>query len=138
MSEERRQILNMLAEGKITSEQAERLLDALGEAPVVKTERGESKSKAKYLRVLVEPKEGREGDRVNIKIPLNIIRAGVKLGSILPKDAKNKVGEALTEKGFTIDLNELKADNIEQMLSALSEMSIDVDDENERVRITTE
>ena len=32
MSEDRSRILNMLAEGKITAEEAERLLDALGTA----------------------------------------------------------------------------------------------------------
>ena len=81
MNENRRQILNMLAANKITAEEAERLLTALesngrtvegaaegssgsfapgnGSGNGGKSE--PSKSHAKYLRVLVEAREGIDG-----------------------------------------------------------------------------
>jgi len=79
MNEERKKILEMLSEGKITVGEAEKLMEALTKDQKESTEiKDASKTKVfKYLRVLVEPKDT-GGDRVNIRIPLNLIRAGMK------------------------------------------------------------
>jgi hypothetical protein len=138
MSEERRKILNMLAEGKISADDAERLLDALN-----KRESGEGsqkiqpqqKGKLSCLRIQVEPKSGDKKEKVNIKIPLQIIRAGIKLGSVIPDDAKNKINEALHEKGINLDVNDLEGDSIDRVLESLAEMKINVDDDKDVVRI---
>jgi len=56
MSEERMRILNLLAEGKISAEEAEKLLAASEKAvkaPNVKSAAG------KYFYVQVDPKEGK-------------------------------------------------------------------------------
>ena len=79
MSDEKRQILNMLAEKKISVEEAERLLKALGEpAEQRHHHRHESeieipvtgRKKPKYLYISVKPKEGegKKGEKVNIEI----------------------------------------------------------------------
>lgn len=129
----------MLAEGKITAEDAERLLDALNRRESTEEKiQPQHKGKLKCLRIEVEPKSGEKKDKVNIKIPLQIIRAGIKLGSVIPDDAKNKINEALREKGISLDINDLKGDSIEGILESLSEMSIDVDDDDEKVRIFCE
>jgi hypothetical protein len=142
MSEERKKILNMLAEGKISADDAERLLDALN-----KRESGDDggekiqpqhKGKLKCLKIQVEPKSGESKDKVNIKIPLQIIRAGIKLGSVIPDDAKNKINEALHEKGINLDVNELEGDSIDRVLESLAEMKINVDDDKDVVRIFCE
>ena len=65
MSEERGQILKMLAGGKIDVSEAERLLDAIGESQD-KPETIDTileKSNLKYLRVQVEPKNGGKTER---------------------------------------------------------------------------
>ncbi|MBU1628157.1 hypothetical protein KKB18_12390, partial [bacterium] len=57
MPEERMRILNMLKEGKISVEEAESLLDAIGkkEEVVIPNQEGElPKKRYKYLRVLVD------------------------------------------------------------------------------------
>ena len=60
MSEERKKVLEMLAEGKITSAEAERLLERLephaGEARSVHAERSrpDKSGVPKYLRVVVD------------------------------------------------------------------------------------
>jgi hypothetical protein len=48
MNDNRRQILDMLGQGKITAEEAERLIAALEREP------GTAADKLKYLRVLVD------------------------------------------------------------------------------------
>src|SRR5580704_10081496 len=87
MSEHRRQILEMLSVGKITADEAERLIAALekdapsGGAPVAA-----NCPAPKYLRVMVEQEKDRDGDTlaktVNIRVPLQLLRAGVRLASL--------------------------------------------------------
>jgi len=103
MTDNQRRILEMLDKKKISIDEAERLL-ALTESPA-RSEAGASniaqvsKSKPKYIRVVVEPdaEAGVEAkpERVNIRVPLGIIRAGMKLRSLMPSDAAAKVNEAL-------------------------------------------
>jgi DUF4097 and DUF4098 domain-containing protein YvlB len=145
MSEERMRILNMVAEGKITAEEAEKLLEALsgGHENTAVGASETTRAKPKFLRILVEPKEGhgserRHGDKVNIKIPIMLIKAGMKLGSILPNGQKDRVNSHLKEKGINIDLSNLDSNAIDDLLLGLKETSIDVDDEKETVKIFCE
>ena len=138
MSEERRKILDMLSAGKISAAEAERLLDAIGR-PGTEESPAEPKKKPKFMKVKVEPKRGDgKGERVNIKIPLSVIRAGAKLSGFLPDEAKMKIQSKLKDKGIGIDLNSLDSDKLEDVICCLGEMSIDVDDEDESVKIYCE
>ena len=84
MNEERRKILEMLSEGKITAEDAELLLDKIEGHAAEKRVKG----KLRYLRVLVD---SADGDKVNIRVPMKLIRTGVKLGAVLPQHASDKL-----------------------------------------------
>ena len=143
MKEERQRVLEMLAEGKISVSEAERLLDALGtqsEGPVPETGMPMTNKRLKYLRVEVEPTGGGNGkeDRVNVRIPLQLIRAGVKLGSVFPKHLKDKVNDALKDKGFEFDVSSLDLETLDELLKPLSESSIYVDKDNRKIRIFCE
>jgi polyhydroxyalkanoate synthesis regulator phasin len=138
MSEERKKILEMLAAGKISADEAEKLLDALGEKSTDRNiESDTEKKKPKYMKIMVNScgKKNGKSENVNIKIPLQVIRAGVKLGSILPEDAKEKLNSKLRDKG--IDMN-LKDTNIEELIESLCELKIDVEDDDEIVKIYCE
>lgn len=141
MSEEKKKILQLLADGKIDVEQAERLLSAVGETDEGIVSDNEKKSltgclKPKCLCIEVNPKEGhRHKDKVNIKIPVMLIKAGVKLGSVLPSESKDKINNSLKDKGFNLDLGNLDSDSIDELLKALTATSIDVNDEKESVKI---
>lgn len=140
MNDERRRILNMLAEGKITAGEAERLLDALAHpapsAAIERPVRG-SESGPKYLRVQVDPKQSGR-DQVNIKVPLSLIRTGMKLGAMMPSGVKERINGALADKGVNIDLTRMDNQDFETLVEALSETSIEVDDAKEHVRIYCE
>jgi hypothetical protein len=141
MSDQRKQILQMLADGKINADEAERLLSALegskGNA-TVESETIEGKgSKPKFLHIKVESEPGNDSghENVDIKIPLILIKAGMKLGSLVPDSAKSKINAHLGEQGLNIDLNQLDGEKIDVILQALCESSIDVDSDKEKVRI---
>ena len=139
MSEERRRILDILAEGKITAAEAEKLRVAIEEPAAREGPAGEAQTEEKpgpkYLRVVVD---GQDGDRVNVRVPLQLIRAGVKLNALLPKEASAKIQGALDEKGITIDLPDLNPETVEEFVRAMAELEVDVDGAKGKVRVFCE
>ncbi|RKX19021.1 MAG: hypothetical protein DRP51_08130 [Candidatus Zixiibacteriota bacterium] len=147
MSDERDRILRMLADGKITADEAGELLDAIDhlsekEAKSFSQKKGNSSGidakKPKFLRIMVEPKENGKGEKVNIRIPLSMLRAGVKLASIVPGGAKDKINDKMKAKGIDINLNNLDSKSLDEIIGSLGSMSIDVDDDKEKVKIFCE
>lgn len=136
MPTERQQILEMLASGKVTVEEAEKLLNALGESSgALDTTELVPKKKVRYLRVLVS--EGGT-DKVNIRVPLQLLRAGVKLASVIPKDAQAQINTSLNEKGITLDISDIKPEMIDEFIDGLGELTVDIGDGGEGVRVFCE
>lgn len=144
MNERRKEVLEMLAAGKITADEAERLISALergSSGPQSADSSGTSAKPApRYLRVLVDVGRDAEGKtpKVNVRVPMQLLRAGVKLASLIPQQAQDHVNEALREKGLTIDLSQLKPENLEELIDGLSDMRIDVDDKDAKVAVFCE
>ncbi len=146
MSAETKQVLEMLKEGKITTEDAEKLLEKLsggaaagqsqasssregaGEQPGAKT--SATPGKLRFLRIQVQ-RPGREN--VNMRVPLSLAKAGIGWVALIPP----RVNERLAEQGIDLSgLADLKGEDIRE---ALENMHIDVDREDGRkVRIFCE
>jgi len=143
MKEQRRQILQMVAEGKVTVDEAERLIGAL-ERQQPDAPAGAVPGpgiKAKYLRVLVDSPDASGGDetsRVNVRVPLQLLRAGVRIASLIPPQALTKVNAELARSGVPIDLTQLRPQDVEELIEQLAEFSVDVDDPGARVRVFCE
>jgi len=141
MDEQRRQVLQMLAEGKITADEAERLIDAL-EGEQAEPSQGvinQRKPRPKYLRVLVvDSSVGDEPSRINVRIPLQLLRAGVRLATLIPPVAITKINEKLDESGVPIDLAELKPQQLEELIDHLDDLTVDVDDATSKVQVFCE
>ena len=162
MSENEKRILEMLASKSISVDEAHRLLTALGpegstpgSTPVAEAA---AKAKPKYLRVKVvsspghqhhheeddEDEEHEEEDDddgaelVNVRVPLSLIRAGMKLTSLIPPEAGEKVSEALREKGVDLDVRNMKPEDLEEMIEALSELQVHVVSGKEVVKVCCE
>ena len=142
MNDDRRSILNMLAAGKITADEAERLLSALDRAPApsaVVADAGFRANRAKYLRVQVDTDEEEGGPtKVNIRVPMELLRAGVRLSSLIPPKAREEVNAAMAKEGIPFDINQLKPENLEELVEHLSDLTVDVDQEKTKVRIFCE
>jgi hypothetical protein len=136
MNDHRRRILDMLAEGKITADEAERLIAALekpSESAVPPT--GAS---PRYLRVVVDEEKGAAGDapkKVNIRVPLQLLRAGVRLAGVMPEHARERVNQRLRERGIAFDIAQLKPENVEELIAQLNDVSVDVDAANGHRRV---
>ncbi|HTX75411.1 MAG TPA: hypothetical protein VMD29_04320 [Terracidiphilus sp.] len=141
MNENRKQILEMLAAGKITADEAERLLAALEPGPGTaagdyagSTKGGNgapAKARAKYMRVLVEADESSTGMKgtttVNVRVPMQLLRAGVRLASLIPQQAHGQFDEALSKHGVPITLSQIKPENLEEIIDQLEDLTVDVD-----------
>ena len=154
MSEDRSRILNMLAEGKITAEEAERLLDALdaraaaggtgsdgaasgaSAGPAIKGDPSALiDALPKYLFVKVN---AANGDKVDVKIPIALVRSGLKLTSLIPPQAMDQINESMSEHGMSVDFTNLKPEDIDALVEALREMEVNVDSANgDKVRVYT-
>ena len=136
MNEHRRRILDMLAEGKITVDEAERLITAL-ETPSGSVAPSKAAS-PRYLRVMVDADDGIGGDtpkKVNIRVPLQLLRAGVRLSGMIPEQARERVNQRLRERGIALDIAQLKPENIEELIAQLNDLSVDVDAANGHKRV---
>lgn len=137
MVEERKKILDMLSKGKITADEADRLLSAVSKDNGTGTSNAGNKE-PKYLRVMVEPgPESKYPDKVNIRVPLKLIRAGLKLAALIPKSAQNQVNDALHEKGIEMDFSQIKPEDLENIVKQLDDLTVDVEGK-ESVRIFCE
>lgn len=130
MGEESRKVLEMLREGKIGVEEAEKLLAAVAPA-------GPQTGARKYLRIQVEPDQGTDGDRVNVRVPMKLIRAGLKLAAFLPREAQSQVNSALQEKGMDMDLSRLTPEDLEELVTNLDDLTVNVEGK-QKVRIYSE
>ena len=138
MSEERMRVLHMLAEGKLTAEEAEKLLQAL-EGETRKSEEPQWKQpmdvKGKYLLVQVDPKEGKSSERVSVKVPLALLRAGLNITKLIPVEAQDKIQSSMHESGIPFKLSDIDAQNFEEIMEALEQMSIDVDTDESTIKV---
>jgi len=142
MNEDRKRILAMLAEGKLTADEAERLLDAMGREsaprPGVASTNG-SNGAPKYFRVEVDAHEpGDTPTKVNVRVPMQLLRAGVRLSSLIPPRARDEVNAAMVRQGIPFDINQLKPENLDDLLVHLTDFTVDVDSGDAKVRVYCE
>jgi hypothetical protein len=141
MNEQRKQILAMLAEGRINADEAERLIVALertrDDAPPAWAE-SRATNRPKYLRVLVDDRSTDEPARVNVRVPIQLLRAGVKLASLIPPRALTQANDELRRSGVPIDLAQLKPEHIEDLIDHLGDLTVDVEDATAKVQVFCE
>ena len=116
-------------------EQAEALLERLDDGPADSRDRGGRGDEVvapmggrfsdrpvpkspRFLRVQVN---SGGGDRVNIRVPMALIRTGIKLSTLIPQAAR----ESVQAQG--IDLDVLTSMDPEELVRALAEMTVDVE-----------
>src|SRR5262245_58303290 len=135
MGEETRRVLEMLSEGKISVDEAAQLLNAVG-GPGSSSD--EKKPEPRYLKIQVNQAatEGKKAETVNIRVPMTVVRGGLRLGAVIPGFmAKKKVR---LRNGEELDLSKLHFSEIESMISDIGELTVDVDGGDKQVRIGCE
>lgn len=142
MIAERRKVLDMLAAGKIKPDEAEQLLNHLASSESENTAKGKANAATevdkhdklprdfRYLRVVVE-KPNR--DNVNLRLPLMLVRTGLKLSALLPGKADIRLPDKAIDLSY---LGKLKG---EALNAALAELDIEIETEKgEKVHVFCE
>ncbi|MEG8177680.1 DUF2089 domain-containing protein [Nocardia terpenica] len=140
MNEQRKDVLDMLAEGKITAEEAERLLAALegDRLPGASSLDVRTKGRAKYLRVMMDDGDNGGSGRINVRVPLQLLRAGVRLAALVPPQVLEKVNAKLSKSDVPFDLTQLKPEHLEALVDHLDEVTVEIDDADAKIRVFCE
>ena len=130
-TEERARILRMVADGKLTAEEAADLLEALEAAPVPASRAGSAREQAwqmpeKRGRSLVITITEGSATTANIRIPLALARAA---GRFVPRRAQEQLED------YGVDLKQLLADLGDSLVEG---PLIEIQDEEDHVRIAVE
>lgn len=122
LKEEKLQILKMVEEGKVTSEEGISLLEALGDSEKSYIENGN----AKWIKIRVFGPD--DNTKVNVTIPISLVNVGLKMA--------NKFSPELKNAGF--DEKDLK-EIFEAIKNGASGKIVDVESDNgEKVEIIVE
>jgi hypothetical protein len=128
MDQEAMDILNMVREGKVTSEQGAALLEALKSQPSALAAGGE---RPRFVRVKVNVEEG---DREKVAVNMNLPIAMADLALKVLQDAKiTKDGETIQFGDYLKNLQGMDIATILQMVKDGAEgklVDVDVDDED--------
>jgi len=150
-TDDTRRVLDMLAQGKITVDEADRLIKAVTAERATASDREPApgdRPHARWFRInihkpakdqLHKPKD------VNIRVPIAVVKGGMRLGAIIATFAGEKAAQRMKERGVDLDLASINGDfsrmngaEFDSFLRSLDEMNIEVDDGKSQVRITTE
>ena len=123
-NDERKMILEMVADGKISVDDAQRLFDKLQEAEHRRqSDSGAGaaprpRSRPTHLRIVTTGDDSDDG--INLRIPIGLVRAGLALDSFLPSWAQGHVivGSKLS------DLTSLDKDYLRENLDELDGESV--------------
>jgi hypothetical protein len=154
VSDDTRRILDLLAQGKISVDEADRLLKAARAESTAAPDAGSPSassragaatqtaappSPARFLRIEVRTaaNEWRPEKQVNVRVPLAMVRGGMRLGALVPGTG-DRIAQALRERGVDFDISRLEPAQLEALLQQIGEMTIDVDQGRKQVRITCE
>ena len=126
MSEELMGVLKMIESGVITSEEGQKLIEAMQKSEQ-KVARVNSHSIGRFLRVDILSTEEGEKETVQINFPLNLAKVVLKMG-IVQKQLNAKVGE-----NVNLDIEEILALIDSEVIGNL--MTIDTKDAKIRIWI---
>ena len=145
-TDDTRQILDMLSQGKITVDQADQLLRAVCAAqPAAETATADvpdgGAQRPRWVRInihkLAKDATHRPKD-VNIRVPIAAVKGGLRLGAIIAEFAGEKSRLRMKEQGFDVDLSKINGPEFETFLKTLDDMNVEIDDGKSQVRVTCE
>jgi hypothetical protein len=147
MSEETRRILEMLSSGKVSVQEAEQLLNAVGTTTASSVTNGASRPDApeplrapRYFKIVVNKpsRDGKKAETVNIKVPITVVRGGLRLGALFPGMLGMHRKKIQLENGTELDLSKVTYTDLEAMIKDIGELTMDVDGGDAQVRIRCE
>lgn len=124
MRSERFRLLSLLVSGKITVKEADELLNTID------TNGCQQITNKKNVCFFCVQISNSKKDDIDIKVPLNLVRAGMKLKSLIPAQAVDKLTEFMKLQGINFEITGKRQGNTEELIQSLAEMQVDVKSQN--------
>jgi hypothetical protein len=151
-TDDTRRILDMLSQGKITVDEADRLIKAVSTDRPAETATADTatdgRPRARWFRINIRKpaKDQTQGAKdVNIRVPIAVVKGGMRLGAIIATFAGEKAAQRMKERGLDLDLSTINGDlsrmngaEFDAFMKSLDDMNIEIDDGRSQVRITAE
>jgi hypothetical protein len=151
-TDDTRRILDMLSQGKITVDEADRLLNAISLDTPADTASADAASEGgarrRWFRINIHKpaNEHRHQPKdVNIRVPIAVVKGGMRLGAIIATFAGEKAAQRMKARGLDLDLSTINGDlsrmngaEFDSFLKTFDDMNIEIDDGQSQVRITAE
>jgi hypothetical protein len=150
-TDDTRRILDLLSQGKITVDEADRLLKAVSAAQPAETATENAPTddaqRARWVRINVHKpaSEDRPQKDVSIRVPIAVVKGGMRLGAIIATFAGEKAARRMKARGIDLDLSKINGDlskmngaEFDAFLKSLDDTNIEIDDGKSQVRITCE
>jgi hypothetical protein len=95
------------------------------------------KNSRKYLRVMVDGTDPKDGEpiHVNVRLPIRLLRLGVRFASFIPPQAQQQVTEELRRQGMDVDVSRIKPEDLDELIDNLGDLSIDIDRKQDNVKV---
>jgi len=88
--------------------------------------------------VVLEDNSEDAPSHINVRVPLQLLRAGVRLTSLIPPRALTQLNAKLDESGVPVDLTQLRPQDIEELVDQLDDVTVDVDDPTSKIQVFCE
>ena len=147
-----RRVLDMLSQAKISIDDADRLIKAMRmERPAdsaTTDQAADSRPPVRWFRINIHKPAKDEAHKpkdVNIRVPIAVVKGGMRLGAIIATFAGEKAAQRMKERGLDLDLSTINGDlsrmngaEFDTFMKSLDDMNIEIDDGKSQVRITAE
>ena len=151
-TDDTRRILDLLSQGKITVDDADRLIKAMSADRPAETAAADTatdgRARMRWFRINIHKPAKDEMHKpkdVNIRVPIAVVKGGMRLGAIIATFAGEKAAQRMKERGLDLDLSTINGDlsrmngaEFDTFLKTLDDMNIEIDDGKSQVRITAE
>jgi hypothetical protein len=107
--------------------------------PTILEKNNQTNNIPKYLVVKVESLGKTPPEKINIRIPLGLLKAGVKLATFIPSSLQEKINQNLKDKGVPFNMEMLQnQQSIDLFLETLKDFHVDIESEKDNIKIFCE
>jgi len=92
----------------------------------------------KYLHVIVDGTDPKDGEpiHVNVRLPIGLIRVGIRFANFIPASARQQVNEELRKQGMDVDVNQISPEDLRELIDNLKDLTVDVDRQDTKVKVS--
>ncbi|MGB4408224.1 MAG: hypothetical protein WBI82_15300 [Sphaerochaeta sp.] len=55
----------------------------------------------------MDPKEGKSSERVSVKVPMAVVKAGLNISKLIPMEAQDKIHSSMQDSGIPFNFSDI-------------------------------